>query len=37
MGEETQERLPAVALLRRVDFPTAAMAKASAGRGSQKR
>ncbi len=31
MGEERRERLPAVLL--RVDFPTAALAKASAGRG----
>ncbi len=34
-GEERRERLPAVLL--RVDFPTAALAKASAGRGSRKR
>ncbi len=31
MGEERRERLPAVLL--RVDFPTAALAKAIAGRG----
>ncbi len=35
MGEERRERHPAVLL--RVDFPTAALAKASAGRGSRKR